>query len=624
MRKIFVVLSLLLLLSLAAFSQLPPGIPRNETLILDQIFRYSIPHNFNVWTPVGITPTRQAFVFDTLWYIDQHTGEWINSLAAEPPKYNDDFTQMIVKLREGIYWSDGVEFTADDLIFTVEYLKAHEGLVWNADFNAYVDKVEKLDKYTVKFTLKEPYPRFHNLFTARYNACYIMPKHVWEKVEDPGSFDFFPPVSLGAYVYKDSDPSGYWELFERREDWQRTSVGVITGKPGPKYILTIFYGPSEKKVMAMLSNELDVLMDLDLEAFKALIRRGKYVRSWYKDFPWAYPDEIDMRNLSFNLEKYPFNIKDVRWALALALNIIELEENYVGGISRVNPIPHPATTYHMKYFHIPLKPWLEQLEIEVTPGEKFKPFDSNIPFELAKWARKQGYKVPDDPDKVIEMFGIGWWKYAPDVATKLLEKHGFKKENGKWLLPDGTPWKFSIIVAPDEEDAFRQTMWAVDQWKKFGIDVSMITLERNPFYAKNQTGDFECTTAWGVGGSPSASLDKWPYINGYHSRFYKPTGETQTLQNIIRLKDPEVDRIIDEMGAISPDDPKSYELTKDWIKLWTENMWTIVLTSFKKMITYNEYYWTNYPTAENPYGQPLYWFMGSRFVIPHFEKTGRK
>lgn len=41
-------------------------------------------------------------------------GVWDNALAAEPPIYNDDFTQM-TKLREGIYWSDGVEFS-DDLI----------------------------------------------------------------------------------------------------------------------------------------------------------------------------------------------------------------------------------------------------------------------------------------------------------------------------------------------------------------------------------------------------------------------------------------------------------------------------------------------------------------------------
>ena len=55
---------------------------------------------------------------DTFWYIDPDygiDGVWDNSLAAEKPIYNADFTEMTVKLRQGIYWSDGVEFTADDV-----------------------------------------------------------------------------------------------------------------------------------------------------------------------------------------------------------------------------------------------------------------------------------------------------------------------------------------------------------------------------------------------------------------------------------------------------------------------------------------------------------------------------
>ena len=35
---------------------------------------------------------------------------------------------MTVKLREGIYWSDGVEFTADDLYYTVDLLKKTPGM----------------------------------------------------------------------------------------------------------------------------------------------------------------------------------------------------------------------------------------------------------------------------------------------------------------------------------------------------------------------------------------------------------------------------------------------------------------------------------------------------------------
>jgi len=37
------------------------------------------------------------------------------------------------------------------------------------------------------------------------------------------AFKFNPPVSLGAYTLKDFDPNGKWYLWQRREDWKKTS-----------------------------------------------------------------------------------------------------------------------------------------------------------------------------------------------------------------------------------------------------------------------------------------------------------------------------------------------------------------------------------------------------------------
>ncbi|MBC7320750.1 ABC transporter substrate-binding protein, partial [bacterium] len=222
---------------------------------------------------------------------------------------------------------------------------------------------------------------------------------------------------------------------------------------------------------------------------------------------------------------------------------------------------------------------------------------------------------------------IGWWKYAPDVAERLLVKHGFKKDkDGKWLLPDGKPWKITIIAAPDEVDVFRLAIGAADQWKKFGIDVDIESLERNPYYTRQNMGDFICTSSWGMaaGSGASAVIDKWPYAYFLHSRYYKPTGELQTTGNYLRIKSAKVDELIDKMEAMPPTDPKNVAIVRDWLKLCTEEMFAIPTLSFKKFVTFDTYYWTNFPTAENPYGQPCYWFIGGKFVLPYITSTGRK
>ena len=138
----------------------------------------------------------------TLWLVDYVTGEVINALAAEGPIYNEDFTQMTVKLREGCQWSDGVPITADDIVYGIELCMQDSGMSYNAPFNLYVDKVYKTDDYTVVFEFKEPNARFHANFIDRWGGWRPFPKHIFEEAEDPLSFDFNPPISSGHMCSK--------------------------------------------------------------------------------------------------------------------------------------------------------------------------------------------------------------------------------------------------------------------------------------------------------------------------------------------------------------------------------------------------------------------------------------
>ena len=608
-------------------SQLPVDVPREDVFVVDQIFRYSVVDNFNLWMPGPPSTTRQGLVMDSLWYIDQETGKWLNALSKEPPTYNDDFTEMTVKLREGVYWSDGVEFTAADVIFTVNNLKAHPGMFWSAELGLFVKDMQKLDDYTVVFALNEPNPRFHLYFSVRYNGVWMQPKHIWEGVADPMTFKFHPPVSLGAYEYADSDSAGYWELFKRRDDWERTTPGILTGRSGPKYIMTIFYGGSARKAIAMARHEFDLFMNVDYEAFQAVLKKTPTAHSWYKVFPWAYPNELDARYFGFNLDNNSiFNNKDVRWALALALDIVDLQTEYIGGVARVTAIPQPAVPIQMGYFHDPMESWLKDLEMEIEPGQFYKPYDDTVTERIASWARKQGYAVPTDPAELRLRFGTGWWKHAPDVAERLLRKHGFtRNRDGKWLKPDGRRWVIKMIVAPDEVDIYRLAIGAQDQWADFGLKLELETLEREPYTTRGNMGEFEAISSWaqaGGGLAVNATPDKWQAIFGLHSRFYTPTGKSTAgtgSTNNLRIQSKEIDRIIEELGKIHPDDPRVVELGQEFMKLWVENMYSIVTITFKKFTTIDEYYWTGFPTSENPFMQPLFWFAGGRFAFQHIE-----
>ena len=604
-------------------SQLPVDVPRNEVFVADQIFRYSVIDNYNLWVNGPHNPHRHALMMETLWYRDQETGELLYGAAISDPMYNEDFTQMSVDLRDNIFWSDGVQFTADDLVYTVELLKSNTELSangWSAQLNQFMDSVEKTGDFSVQFNLTEPNPRFHSIFEARWNGVYMMPKHIFETVEDPVTFTFSDPVVLGVYKPIESDPNGFWELFERREDWQRTPAGIIVDNPGPKYVLTIFYGDSAKKAIAMSRGELDVFFDVDFEAFETVLDTTPTARSWYTDFPWAYPNEVSTRMFAFNFqsETQPyFQNKDVRWALALALDIVDLQTEYIGGVAKVTTMAVPPTSNLSEIYLDPLESWLQDLEIEIEPGETYKPYDPTVPDRIAAWAEEQGYEVPGTPR---EVFGTGWWNYAPDVAERLLIKSGFSRDsNGDWLTPEGEPWVIDLQAAPDENDAFRMANAAADMWQDFGIDVNLQGLERSVWEQNLYSGQFEISVPWRT--FVLASGDSWPEVNGIHPKYVVPVGEdarsaggtSYTIAS--RITDPKVGEFIDQMAGLDPSSEANFELNREFLKYWTENMYFITAIAFKKFVTWDERYWTGFPTAENPEYMPLYWFQGGKFAF---------
>ena len=76
-------------------------------------------------------------------------------------------------------------------------------------------------------------------------------------------------------------------------------------------------------------------------------------------------------------------------------------------------------------------------------------------------------------------------------------------------------------------------------------------------------------------------------------------------------------------GKIHPEDDQVVELGHDFMKLWVENMFSITTVSFKKFVTTDTYYWTGFPTSENAFVQPLYWFGGGRFTFQHVDSATR-
>ncbi len=88
---------------------------------------------------------------------------------------------------------------------------------------------------------------------------------------------------------------------------------------------------------------------------------------------------------------------------------------------------------------------------------------------------------------------------------------------------------------------------------------------------------------------------------------------------VMRLNDPRVGEFIDAMVQVNPDSEENIQLVQDFLKYWTENMYFITAISFKKFVTWDERYFTGFPTSEDPNYMPLYWFHGGKFAFQNLK-----
>ncbi|MFS8779029.1 peptide ABC transporter substrate-binding protein [Synechococcus sp. W55.1] len=139
-------------------------------------------------------------------------GEMVPFLAAEIPSIENggvakDLTSVTWKLKSGVTWADGEPFTAEDVVFTYEYVSNPEVGAITSEYYADVASVEAVDPTTVKITFKKPTVAWFVPFVGSNGM--IIPKHIFKDYNGPNSREApanLAPIGTGPYITEEVRP----------------------------------------------------------------------------------------------------------------------------------------------------------------------------------------------------------------------------------------------------------------------------------------------------------------------------------------------------------------------------------------------------------------------------------
>ncbi|GAQ24468.1 peptide ABC transporter substrate-binding protein [Tepidanaerobacter syntrophicus] len=218
---------------------------------------------------------------------------------------SDDAKVYTVTIHDGLTWHDGTPFTAEDLAFTCEYTR-EKSLGHGADMFAAVEKVEVIDDTTVKYYLSKPQVNFLSQTGFWIN---IMPKHIFENVEDPMNFDY-DGTGYGPFKLKEYKKGEYY-TFERVPNWPLANDGL--GAYLETITFRIFPDPNAL-VLAMKNGEVHV------SGSAMPIASQKQLEASPDKFGIMKVNSLGYGYISFNYKNELLADKNVRKAFAMTID----------------------------------------------------------------------------------------------------------------------------------------------------------------------------------------------------------------------------------------------------------------------------------------------------------------
>ncbi|WP_147917536.1 ABC transporter substrate-binding protein [Ruania zhangjianzhongii] len=235
---------------------------------------------------------------------------------AESVEFNDDGTVMTYTLRDGVTWSDGEEFNAEDVEFTFTMFVDQPATNLSA-----LDVVgaTATDDLTVEIEFSEPMFAFEH---AVGNSL-IVPEHIWSEIEDPIETTNEEPVGTGPFLLEDFEQQLY-TMTKNEDYWAADEVEVEQ--------LRYPANTDQTFTTSLQAGEIDWSGGFVANIDDIFVAQDPENRGYW------YPGG-GLVSLTPNTQEAPFDDPELREALSLAMDRDQISEVAMQGYT---PAAHPT------------------------------------------------------------------------------------------------------------------------------------------------------------------------------------------------------------------------------------------------------------------------------------------
>ena len=512
----------------AHFDYANPNAPHGGTLVLSAVGSFD---SLNPYILKGTPASGLSLMFETLTTgsADEPFSEY--GLIAESIEIPEDRSWVIFTLRPEARWHDGEPITVEDVIWSLETLKA-KGHPFYRAYYANIAKAEKVGERQVKMTFEEGLINRELPLIA--GQMPVLPKHYYEQVPfDKTTLE--PPLGSGPYKIKRLEP-GRSIVYERVPDYWGADLPVNRGRNNYDLVRYEYFRDNNVALEAFKAGEYDFRAENESKLWATAYNGPAFDAGLIVKEEVPHERGTGMQGFVFNTRRDLFKDPKVRAALAYAFDFEWTNANlFYGQYSRTESY---FSNSELAGTGLPSAAELALLE----------PYRDQLPEEVFTTA----YEAPATD-------GSGTSRANLRKALELLREAGWAVSDGKLRDASGRPFAFEILLV---SPAFERIAGPfVQNLQRLGIEARVRTVDTAQYQNRMDEFDFDMAVAsWGQSQSPgNEQRDFWS----------TPAADTPGSRNLAGIKDPVVDALIDKIiQAPSREDLVAATRALDRVLLW--------------------------------------------------------